>query len=192
VSTLVKEGDRIRRGQALAEGALDLQSLLDLVGLDSLQEYIIRQLTDIYVSNGITVNEKHIEVIIKQMCSRVQIIDPGESDFIIGDLVGLSVIIAQNKTLAKQDKKMISFRRVVTGISRASLSTESFLSAASFQETARVLVEAVISGRRDNLLGLKENVILGQLIPAGTGFDENKVLQAELQEEFEELEVVED
>jgi DNA-directed RNA polymerase subunit beta' len=192
VSTLVKEGDRIKRGQALAEGALDLQGLLDLVGLDSLQEYIIRQLTDIYVSNGITVNEKHIEVIIKQMCSRVQIMDPGESDFIIGDLVGLSVVIAQNKTFAKQDKKMISFRRVVTGISRASLSTESFLSAASFQETARVLVEAVISGRRDNLLGLKENVILGQLIPAGTGFDENKVLQAELQEEFEELEVVED
>ncbi|MEM1311895.1 MAG: DNA-directed RNA polymerase subunit beta' [Patescibacteria group bacterium] len=192
VSAIVKEGDKVKRGQAVAEGALDLQSLLDLVGLDSLQEYVIRQLTDIYVSNGITVNEKHIEVIIKQMCSRVQIVDPGDSDFINGDLIGYSVIATQNKHLAKHDRKLISFKRVVTGISKASLSTESFLSAASFQETARVLVEAVISGRRDNLLGLKENVILGQLIPAGTGFDENKVLQAELQEEFEELEVIDD
>ncbi len=190
ISVTVKEGNKVKRGQALAEGALDLQGILDLVGLDALQEYIVTELTDIYVANGITVNEKHIEVIVKQMCSRVQVIDPGESDFITGDLVSFSVILAQNKSLAGNHKKIITFKRVITGISRASLSTESFLSAASFQETARVLVEAVISGRKDNLLGLKENVILGQLIPAGTGFDPKKAMEAEVQEEFDELEMV--
>lgn len=190
ISVLVKEGEEVYKGQALAEGSLELQEVLDLVGLDAVQEYIVKQLTDIYISNGITVNEKHIEVIIRQMCSRVQVVDPGDSDFVSGDLLSLPVVLAQNKNLSKNGYKIISFKRVITGISRASLSTESFLSAASFQETARVLVEAVISGRKDNLLGLKENVILGQLIPAGTGFDASKALEAEVQEEFDEIEMI--
>jgi len=192
MSVHVKKGDHGYKGMPLAEGALNLQEVLDVVGIDSVQEYIIKQLTEIYVSNGLSVNEKHIEVIIRMMCGRVQVIDAGDSDFVTADLIGLPVVLSMNKNFAKNNQKLITFKRVVTGISRASLSTESFLSAASFQETARVLVEAVISGRKDNLLGLKENVILGQLIPAGTGFDEKKVESVEVQEEFDEMELIEE
>jgi DNA-directed RNA polymerase subunit beta' len=187
--SLVKPGDKVTKGQALAEGPLNLQDLLDLVGIDAVQEYIISQLNEIYSANGITVNEKHIEVIIRQMCSRVQVIDAGDSELTPGDLVGFSVVVAQNKKLVSEGLNPITFKRIIIGISRASLSTESFLSAASFQETAKVLVEAVISGRKDYLLGLKENVILGQLIPAGTGYSNKKVETVEVQEELEELEL---
>jgi DNA-directed RNA polymerase subunit beta' len=166
----VKQGDVIPRGMPLTEGSLDLQEVIEVLGFDALQEYIITQLIAIYSENGILVNEKHIEVIIRQMCARVQIIDAGESEFISGDLVRYSLIVNINKKLIAEGKQPAAFSRVVTGISRASLITDSFLSAASFQEASKVLVEAVISGRSDNLLGLKENVILGQLIPAGTGF----------------------
>jgi DNA-directed RNA polymerase subunit beta' len=162
--------DSVLRGQSLAEAPLDMQSVLDMVGLDELQEYIIQDLIGIYNSNGIVVNEKHIEVIIRQMCGRVQVVEPGDSDLIAGDQLSLNGVIAQNKTLRESGSKEILFKRVITGISKASLSTESFLSAASFQETSRVLVEAVTSKAKDYLLGLKENVILGQLIPAGTGY----------------------
>jgi DNA-directed RNA polymerase subunit beta' len=166
----VKQGDIIPKGAPLTEGSLDLQEVIEVLGFDALQEYIITQLIAIYSENGILVNEKHIEVIIRQMCARVQIIDAGESEFISGDLVRYSLIVNINKKLIAEGKQPAAFSRVVTGISRASLITDSFLSAASFQEASKVLVEAVISGRSDNLLGLKENVILGQLIPAGTGF----------------------
>jgi DNA-directed RNA polymerase subunit beta' len=186
---LVKPGQTVRKGQAVAEGPLDLQELLDLVGIDAVQEYIIAQLNEIYLSNGITVNEKHIEVIIRQMCSRVQIIDSGDSELTPGDLISLPVIVNINKKLNADGLRPITFKWVIVGISRSSLSTESFLSAASFQETAKVLVEAVISGRKDYLLGLKENVILGQLIPAGTGFNTKKVEAAEIQEDFHEVEL---
>jgi DNA-directed RNA polymerase subunit beta' len=166
----IKEGETISRGQALTDGSFDLQEVMDKLGFDALQDYIIAQLIGIYSDNGILVNEKHIEIIIRQMCSRVQIVDSGDSDYIIGDLVRHSVILSINKDLKLNGKNPASFTRSVTGISRASLITDSFLSAASFQEASKVLVEAVTSGRPDHLLGLKENVILGQLIPAGTGF----------------------
>ena len=121
------------------------------------------------------------------MCGKVQIIEPGDSDQVENDVIRLAVAISINKKLGLEGKKTMIFKRVVTGISQASLTTESFLSAASFQNTAQVLVEAVISGRQDNLLGLKENVILGQLIPAGTGFDQVKILSTEVsvEEEFD-------
>jgi DNA-directed RNA polymerase subunit beta' len=121
------------------------------------------------------------------MCSKVNIIDAGDSDFTPGENINRALAISLNQKLVENKQRPILFKRVITGISRASLSTESFLSAASFQETARVLVEAVVSGRKDNLLGLKENVILGQLIPAGTGFNQSKIKSIDIQEEFDEL-----
>jgi DNA-directed RNA polymerase subunit beta' len=186
---LAKSGDKIVKGQALAEGSLDLQALLDITDIDSLKQYIVKEVNYIYANNGIDVDEKHIEIIIKQMCNRGQIIDSGDSDFIIGDIVRLSVIRSANKNLISKGLKPATFKPVVTGISRASLSTDSFLSAASFQETARVLVEAVLSARKDQLYGLKENVILGQLIPSGTGFNESKL--ANLVDSVDEFEVIE-
>jgi DNA-directed RNA polymerase subunit beta' len=189
---LVKVGDTVYAGQPLTEGPLDLQSILDMVGIDALREYIINQLNDIYRSNGIVVDQKHIELIIRQMCSRVQIVDAGASDLAPSDLVNYAVVANLNKKLRANGENPITFKRVVIGISRASLSTESFLSAASFQETAKVLVEAVISGRKDYLLGLKENVILGQLIPAGTAYQERKHHLAEIQEDYEEDEAMEE
>lgn len=183
---LVRAGDRVKAGQALTEGPLELQEILDKLNVEALQEYVIEQLNEIYRSNGILVNDKHIEVIIRQMCSRVQVVDAGDSDLTPGDLINYSMAVNLNKKLRQDDLKPITFKRIIIGISRASLSTESFLSAASFQETAKVLVEAVISGRKDHLMGLKENVILGQLIPAGTGFHLRKIPTSEIQEDFEE------
>jgi DNA-directed RNA polymerase subunit beta' len=189
---LVREGDKVFKGQPLTEGSVDLNTLLDIAGLDIVQQYIINQVNGVYTSNGITVNEKHIEVIIRQMCSRVQVSDSGDSNYTPGDFVRYSILTELNKKIAAEGKDIVKFTRSVVGISRASLSTESFLSAASFQETARVLVEAVISGRKDYLLGLKENVILGQLIPAGTAFDKERVVAANNtavnEEEFESAE----
>jgi DNA-directed RNA polymerase subunit beta' len=188
----IKKGDIIKKGHPITEGPIDLQELLDLVGIDAVQNYIVEELRGIYVANGITVNEKHIEVIIRQMCNRVQVVDSGDADFVPGDLVRLPVILEINKGLADQGLRIATFKRVVTGISKSSLSTESFLSAASFQETSKVLVEAVISGRKDYLLGLKENVILGQLIPAGTGFNQTRVEKAatQVEQDFSEGEDV--
>ncbi len=186
---LIKEGQEIKKGDKLAEGHLVLQDVLDRLGIDMLEEYIIQELHAIYASNGIDVNEKHIEIIVRKMTGKVQILDHGESEFTIGDMVSRVLVVARNIELLNEGKKPVIFKPIVAGISKASLSTESFLSAASFQETSRVLVEAVLSGRKDNLTGLKENVILGQLIPAGTGFDEQKFnnnTSEDLEEEFEE------
>jgi DNA-directed RNA polymerase subunit beta' len=188
-TVLVKEGETVTRGQAISEGSMDLQELLDLAGINAVQDYIVREITEIYMSNGLNVNEKHMEVIIKQMSARVNIVTVGDSDLVTGDIAGLPVILNMNAKLAEAGKETVTFKRTITGISRASLTTESFLSAASFQETSRVLVEAVVSGRTDNLLGLKENVILGQLIPAGTGFNSTKAITTEVEEEFDEMEM---
>jgi len=187
---LLTKGKKVRKGQAVSEGPLNLQDLLDLAGIGALQSYIVRELNAIYIENGIYVNEKHIELIIKQICSKVQIIDAGDSDLTHGETISRNVAISINKQLVSNNQAPATFKRVVTGISKASLSTESFLSAASFQETSRVLVEAVINRKKDYLTGLKENVILGQLIPSGTGFNQqhmDKIEQIkETVEEFEE------
>lgn len=170
----VKEGQKVHKGDMIAQGPQDLQSLMDFMGIDKVEEYIKQELAKIYIENGIDVDSKHIEVIIKQICSRVQVIDSGQSELATSDTLKYTSILSINKKLVDQGLKPASFRRIVTGISKASLTTDSFLSAASFQETARVLVEAAISGKRDRLWGLKENVILGQLVPCGTGFNEEK------------------
>ena len=189
--TSIKVGQNIKTGQPLTDGSINLQELLDLAGIDKLQEYIIKEISDIYFSNGIEVDEKHIEVIIKQMSNRVQIIESGDSEYLVGDVLPLYFVINTNKKLTEKNANICVFKRIITGISRASLSTDSFLSAASFQETARVLVEAAVSRRKDRLWGLKENVILGQLIPCGTGFNQDKVQNAfELEEEYDEAELM--
>lgn len=185
---LVKEGQQIERGRALVEGPLNLQDILDYRGLDALQEYIVEQLNDIYSSNGINVNEKHIEIIIRQMCLKVLILDSGDSELTTGELVNYNTVVAKNIEILESKGRIATFKRAVIGISKAALSTESWLAAASFQETSRVLAEAVISGRKDYLTGLKENVILGQIIPAGTGFD---LARYQLVEPLEEVEIEE-
>lgn len=185
--TMVKKGDKVHVGSPLSDGPVSLQELMALVGMDGVQQYIISQLNDIYTSNGQNINEKHIEVIIRQMFSRVQIIDPGESELTTNDIISIAAITEVNKKLRAQGKRVATYKRILTGITRASLSTDSFLAAASFQETTRVLIEAVLSGRKDYLRGLKENVILGQLIPAGTGFRYKPIQEDEFDySEFDE------
>jgi DNA-directed RNA polymerase subunit beta' len=184
---IVKKDQVIERGDLLIEGAAILQDILDLGGYDKLRAYVIKELLSVYTSNAISVNEKHIEIIIRQMCSKVSIVDPGATDYVSGDIVSFSIATTLNKKLEGEGAKIATFKRIVIGISKASLSTESFLSAASFQETSRVLVEAVISGKADYLTGLKENVILGQLVPVGTGFKEENFVD-EVTEEYTDYE----
>ena len=187
---IVKTHSKVIRGDSLVEGSAILQDILDFGGYDKLRAYVIKELLTVYTSNAISVNEKHIEIILRQMCSKVSIIEPGSTDYVNGDIVSSNIIDNINRKLLSEGKKIASFRRVVIGISKSSLSTESFLSAASFQETSRVLVEAVISGKPDYLTGLKENVILGQLVPVGTGFDAHDFTD-EVTDEYTDYEVAE-
>ncbi|MGE8604667.1 MAG: DNA-directed RNA polymerase subunit beta', partial [Bordetella trematum] len=134
-----------------------------------LATYIVDEVQDVYRLQGVKINDKHIEVIVRQMLRRVNITDPGDADFIPGEQVERSELLNENDRVIAEDKRPASYDNVLLGITKASLSTDSFISAASFQETTRVLTEAAIMGKRDDLRGLKENVIVGRLIPAGTG-----------------------
>ncbi|RLC35035.1 MAG: DNA-directed RNA polymerase subunit beta' [Candidatus Nealsonbacteria bacterium] len=172
----VKKGDSIKKGQQLCEGSLDLKELFRLVEKEEVQRYILNQIQGIYVSQGAVIHDKHLEVIIRQMFSRVRIKEGGATPFNSGEVVELSRVMEENSKLKKlavrtQEKKTpATFQPLLLGISKVALTTDSFLSAASFQETSRVLIKAAIEGRQDKLRGLKENVIIGKLIPAGTGF----------------------
>jgi len=173
--TLVKEGQEIKNGQQLFEGSVDLRELFKVAGKEEVQRYVINEIQGIYVSQGATIHDKHIEVIIRQMFSRVRVIDPGDSGLSPGQVVERSRFIEANEVAAKDKKQIARGRSLLLGISRVALTTDSFLSAASFQETSRVLIKATIEGKEDKLRGLKENVIIGKLIPAGTGFKEGKI-----------------
>ena len=142
---------------------------MELRSLEELTEYVVSGIQEVYRLQGVTINEKHIEVILRQMLRKVEILDEGDSDFILGEQAELSSVREKNKELKSNRKAEIKFKRVLLGITKASLATDSFVSAASFQETTRVLTEAATIGRVDNLRGLKENVVVGRLIPAGTG-----------------------
>ena len=166
----VEKGDLVSRGQQLCEGSLDLQELFRQVAREEVQRYILNQIQGIYVSQGALIHDKHLEIIVRQMFSRVRIKERGDSPFNNGDVVELSRIIEENARLKKEKKKPATFQRLLLGISKVALTTDSFLSSASFQETSRVLIKAAVEGREDRLRGLKENVIIGKLIPAGTGF----------------------
>ena len=166
----VKKGDKVKKGQQLAEGHLNLDILFKVTNKKEVQRYIINEIQKIYVSQGAMIHDKHIEIIVRQMFSRVRIKNQGDSDFVPGQIVEMARVIKENEKLKKEGKKPITFQPLLLGITRVALTTESFLSAASFQETSRVLIKACLQGREDRLRGLKENVIIGKLIPAGTGF----------------------
>ena len=174
VGILVLEGQPIKRGQQLFEGSLDLKELYRLAGKEEVQRYIVREIQKIYVSQGATIHDKHIEIIIRQMFSRIRISEPGGSEFNQGQVVEKDRFIETNEYLKKDKKQPAKGRPLLLGISKVALTTDSFLSAASFQETSRVLIKASIEGKEDKLRGLKENVIIGKLIPAGTGFKKSK------------------
>jgi DNA-directed RNA polymerase subunit beta' len=170
-SIWVKDGDKVKVGDQLTEGSLDLQQLYNLRGRLETQKYIIKEIQFVYSSQGQPLNDKHIEIIAKQMFSRVYVQDAGETDLLSGEIIEKAVLERANREARKNNKKEAKAESLLLGISKASLTTDSFLSAASFQETARVLIEAATCGKIDYLRGLKENVIIGRLIPAGTGYN---------------------
>lgn len=166
---LVHEGQVVNKGESIVDGPADPQDILRLLGIEELSRYIVDEVQDVYRLQGVKINDKHIEVIVRQMLRRVVVENPGDSTYIQGEQVERSEILNTNDALRKDGKIPASYTNLLLGITKASLSTDSFISAASFQETTRVLTEAAIMGKRDELRGLKENVIVGRLIPAGTG-----------------------
>ncbi len=165
----VHEGDEVVAGEPLMDGASNPHDILRILGEDELQKYLVNEVQEVYRLQGVQINDKHIEVIVRQMLRHLVIEDSGDTDFLVGEQVTKKAFILANKEAVKNKKKPAKGVAVLLGITKSSLSTESFISAASFQETTRVLTEVSVSGRRDNLVGLKENVTMGRLIPAGTG-----------------------
>ena len=166
----VYKGDRVRTGDQLVDGPINPQDILKVSGEKRLQEYLVNEVQEVYRLQGVRINDKHIETIVKQMLKKVKVEDPGDTDFLSGMQVDKHIFQEENDRVTKQKGKSASATPILLGITKASLSTESFISAASFQETTRVLADAAASGKIDDLRGLKENVIMGHLVPAGTGF----------------------
>ncbi len=167
---LVADGDKVVAGQRLTNGSINLHDLMRLQGVESTQRYIMNEILKIFVSQGQNIADKHLEIIVRQMFSRVQIEDSGDSEFVTGDIVSKLAVGDVNEKLVAEGKQPARYVQLLLGITKASLSTDSFLSAASFQDTTRVLIAAAASGKVDRLFGLKENVILGRKIPVGTGY----------------------
>ncbi|MCA9331686.1 DNA-directed RNA polymerase subunit beta' [Candidatus Saccharibacteria bacterium] len=167
---LVKDGDNVVSGQRLTNGSINLHELMRLQGVEATQRYIMNEILRIFASQGQNIADKHLEIIVRQMFSRVQIEEAGDTEFVTGDVVSKLAVVEANQELAKAGKEPAKFTQLLLGITKASLSTDSFLSAASFQDTTRVLIAAATSGKIDKLYGLKENVILGRRIPVGTGY----------------------
>ena len=163
------DGQVVTQGESIVDGPADPHDILRLLGVEALARYITDEVQDVYRLQGVKINDKHIEVIVRQMLRRVQIINAGDTKFILGEQVERADLLTENEKMEADDKEKAEYQFVLLGITKASLSTDSFISAASFQETTRVLTEAAIMGKKDNLRGLKENVIVGRLIPAGTG-----------------------
>ena len=166
---LVHEGQVVNKGESIVDGPADPQDILRLLGIEELARYIVDEVQDVYRLQGVKINDKHIEVIVRQMLRRVVVDHPGDANYIGGEQVERSEMLNTNDALRAEGKIAATFTNLLLGITKASLSTDSFISAASFQETTRVLTEAAIMGKRDELRGLKENVIVGRLIPSGTG-----------------------
>jgi DNA-directed RNA polymerase subunit beta' len=159
----------VNKGEMIVDGPADPQDILRLLGIEALARYIVDEVQDVYRLQGVKINDKHIEVIVRQMLRRVAIVEAGDTDYIVGEQVERSELLEANDRMDAAGKLPATYENVLLGITKASLSTDSFISAASFQETTRVLTEAAIMGKRDGLRGLKENVIVGRLIPGGTG-----------------------
>jgi len=180
----IENGVRVTAGQHLTEGSADPQELLELQGKEAVQRYLVNEAQKVYRSQGVDINDKHIEIIVRQMLRRVRIEEPGDSDLLPGELIEAFGFARLNAEVVSQGGEPATAATVLLGITKASLSTESFLSAASFQETTRVLTEAAITGKVDYLRGLKENVVIGKLIPAGTGIEKRRALVEDLMGEL--------
>lgn len=174
VEILVKKGDKVKKGQPLTAGSIDLKKLFKYVGEEETKAYIIKEIQEVYVSQGVSIHDKHVEVIVRQMFSKMKVKDSGESDLAKEEIVSETRLEEINEELEKQKKKPVKAEKLLQGVSKVALNTESFLSAASFQETSRILIESSLKGEEDKLKGLKENVILGKLVPIGTGFEKKK------------------
>jgi DNA-directed RNA polymerase subunit beta' len=184
----VTEGEKVRPGQELTEGSIDPKELLKISGVGSVQEYLLREVQKVYRMQGVEIGDKHVEVMVRQMLRKVRVVDSGDTDVLPGSLIDVHQFKDANKKVLIEGGKPAVARPVLLGITKASLETDSFLSAASFQETTRVLTDAAIKGKRDELLGLKENVIIGKLVPAGTGMTKyrNLTVEKEIEDEVEE------
>lgn len=170
----VFEGEHVEKGEVISDGEPSGHDILRLRGVAALSDYLVKEIQDVYRLQGVAINDKHIEVIIRQMLRKVEVADPGETKLLQGEQLELSTVLDANRKAESEDMVPAKYERLLLGITKASLSTESFISAASFQETTRVLTEASVRGARDDLRGLKENVIVGRLIPAGTGLAHHK------------------
>jgi len=184
------QGEKIKKGEYLLDGSPAPHDILRILGVEKLTEYFVSEVQEVYRLQGVVINDKHIETIVRQMLKKVEVKDPGDSELLLGEVLDLNDIKNLNENLSSDKKKQVSFERVLLGITKASLQTNSFISAASFQETTRVLTDASIKGKVDNLEGLKENVIVGRLVPAGTGLTKmgwDKEAQKEDKLRLEEL-----
>ena len=165
----MSEGDFVEAGELLTEGHPELYDILATKGEKFLASYLVEEIQDVYRFQGVAIDDKHIEIIVRQMLRKLSILDPGETGFLVGEQVDKAEFKTENSRVLAEGGKPATAESLVLGITQASLTTSSFISAASFQETTRVLTEASVQGKRDKLVGLKENVIVGRLIPAGTG-----------------------
>ncbi len=185
---LVSEGDHVERGQAITEGQLAPQDITEILGLDAAYDYIIREVQSVYRRQNVDVNDRHIEVIARQMTRKVRVVDSGDTELLDASMVDVTEFDSENERIqaridaGETELKLATSSPVLLGITKASILTESWLSAASFQETTKVLTEAAIRGKVDHLLGLKENVIIGKLIPAGTGMECYRKVEVEADE----------
>jgi DNA-directed RNA polymerase subunit beta' len=186
----VASGDVVEAGDRLTGGSLNLHDLMRLKGIEATQRYIINEVLRIYAAQGQDVADKHLEIIVRQMFSRVQVEDPGDSTFVTGDIVSRAAVMEANEVLHKEKKDEVAFTQLLLGITKVSIWSDSFLSAASFQDTTRVLINAAVSGRIDRLHGLKENVIIGRKIPVGTGV--NSAIALDTTDEVTTAEIAED
>ena len=181
---LFKVGGDVKKGDILTDGSVDIEELAKYSSAEVVEEYIINEINKIYELQGATISRKHIEVIVRQMFSRVKIKIAGDSKFVPGEIVESSELFIENERLNKEGKEPAKAKQLVLGITEVSLTTKSFLSAASFQHTSRVLINVAIKGTVDHLKGLKENIIIGRLIPAGTGFGKREeVVAKEVEDE---------
>ncbi len=186
------EGEQVVKGEVIADGEPNPHDILRLQGVEALADYLVKEIQDVYRLQGVKINDKHIEVIIRQMLRKVIVATPGDSTYLRGEQIDKARFLEEAEQLEAQGKEPLTADPVLLGITKASLATESFISAASFQETTRVLTEAAVRGLRDDLRGLKENVIVGRLIPAGTGFahhaERRRTREQDLAEQLKELE----
>jgi DNA-directed RNA polymerase subunit beta' len=182
---IVFEGERVEKGETVVDGEPDPHDILRLLGVEALDDYLVKEIQDVYRLQGVKINDKHIEVIVRQMLRKTEILDPGDTKLLRGEQLDIFRVIEENSITEKEKGRPAEYQRILLGITKASLATESFISAASFQETTRVLTEAAVRGTTDHLRGLKENVIVGRLIPAGTGMAYHKTRKRHIEEEPE-------